>query len=74
VARGPAAAELLTSNEMADLRICASDKCAWLFWMGQRATPPMVRHGCGNRVKAQRHYQRVKANNHGGRKNRTAVK
>ena len=59
-----AAAELLTSDEMADLRICASDKCAWLFldrtknhrrrWCDMKT--------CGNRAKAQRHYQRVKAN------------
>ena|SRR5437870_3315619 len=59
-----AAAELLTSEEIANLRICASDKCAWLFldktknhrrrWCDMKT--------CGNRVKAQRHYQRVKAN------------
>lgn len=58
-----AAAELLTSEELANLRICASDKCAWLFldktknhrrrWCDMKT--------CGNRVKAQRHYQRVKA-------------
>jgi predicted RNA-binding Zn ribbon-like protein len=59
-----AAAELLTSQEIANLRICASDKCAWLFldktknhrrrWCDMKT--------CGNRVKAQRHYQRVRAN------------
>ncbi len=59
-----AAAELLTSEEIANLRICASDKCAWLFldqtknhrrrWCDMKT--------CGNRVKAQRHYQRVRAN------------
>ncbi len=59
-----AAAELLTSEEIAKVRICASDKCAWLFldqtknhrrrWCDMKT--------CGNRVKAQRHYQRVRAN------------
>ncbi len=58
-----AAAELLTSDAIANLRICASHKCAWLFldktknhrrrWCDMKT--------CGNRVKAQRHYQRVKA-------------
>jgi predicted RNA-binding Zn ribbon-like protein len=58
-----AAAELLTSEDLAKLRICASDKCAWLFldktknhrrrWCDMKT--------CGNRVKAQRHYQRAKA-------------
>ena len=58
-----AAAELLTSDEIVNLRVCASDKCAWLFldktknhrrrWCDMKT--------CGNRVKAQRHYQRVKA-------------
>ena len=58
-----AGAELLTSEEVANLRICASDKCAWLFldktknhrrrWCDMKT--------CGNRVKAQRHYQRIKA-------------
>jgi predicted RNA-binding Zn ribbon-like protein len=57
------AAELLTSEELANLRICASEKCAWLFldksknhrrrWCDMKT--------CGNRVKAQRHYQRVRA-------------
>jgi len=61
VARG--AAELLTSEELSRLRICASEKCAWLFldttknhrrrWCDMKT--------CGNRVKAQRHYQRVRA-------------
>lgn len=56
-----AAADLLTSNELANLRICASDQCAWLFldhtknhrrrWCDMKT--------CGNRVKARRHYQRV---------------
>jgi len=57
-----AAADLLTSNEIANLRICASDQCAWLFldhtknhrrrWCDMKT--------CGNRVKARRHYERMK--------------
>ncbi|MGC2196632.1 MAG: ABATE domain-containing protein [Terriglobales bacterium] len=58
-----AAADLLMSDELANLRMCASDDCAWLFldktknhrrrWCDMKV--------CGNRVKARRHYQRVKA-------------
>jgi len=57
-----AAADLLTSDELANLRICASDDCAWLFldqtknhrrrWCDMKT--------CGNRVKARRHYERMK--------------
>jgi predicted RNA-binding Zn ribbon-like protein len=57
-----AAANLLTSDELANLRICASDDCAWLFldqtknhrrrWCDMKT--------CGNRVKARRHYERMK--------------
>jgi predicted RNA-binding Zn ribbon-like protein len=58
-----AAADLLLSDDLAHLRICASDACAWLFldktknqrrrWCDMKV--------CGNRVKARRHYERVKA-------------
>jgi predicted RNA-binding Zn ribbon-like protein len=58
-----AAAELLTSDELANVRQCASDTCAWLFldktknhrrrWCDMRT--------CGNRDKARRYYQRQKA-------------
>jgi predicted RNA-binding Zn ribbon-like protein len=58
-----AAADLLLSDELAHLRMCASDECAWLFldktknqrrrWCDMKT--------CGNRVKARRHYQRIKA-------------
>ena len=57
-----AAADLLTSDDLANLRICASDQCAWLFldhsknhlrrWCDMKT--------CGNRVKARRHYERMK--------------
>jgi len=58
-----AAAELLTSDELAYVRQCASTTCAWLFldktknhrrrWCDMRI--------CGNRDKARRYYQRQKA-------------
>ena len=58
------AAELLTSEELANVRQCASDTCAWLFldktknhrrgWCDMKT--------CGNRDKARRYYQRQKAN------------
>ncbi len=57
------AAELLTSPRIARLKECASrDGCAWLFLdtsrNGSRRWCDM--RECGNRVKARRHYQRVK--------------
>jgi predicted RNA-binding Zn ribbon-like protein len=58
-----AASDLLLSDELVHLRMCASDECAWLFldktknqrrrWCDMKT--------CGNRVKARRHYQRIKA-------------
>jgi len=58
-----AAADLLLSDELEHVRMCASDNCAWLFidrtknqrrrWCDMKT--------CGNRVKARRHYQRVKS-------------
>ena len=57
-----AAVDLLLSEELKNMRICASDKCGWLFldktknhrrrWCDMKT--------CGNRVKARRHYARVK--------------
>jgi len=57
-----AAVALLLSEELTNLRICASDTCAWLFldktknhrrrWCDMKI--------CGNRVKAKRHYKRAK--------------
>jgi predicted RNA-binding Zn ribbon-like protein len=59
------AANLLLSDEIQHLRMCASEDCAWLFldktknqrrrWCDMKT--------CGNRVKARRHYQRTKRNN-----------
>jgi predicted RNA-binding Zn ribbon-like protein len=55
------AAELLTSPQLATLRMCESPDCAWLFldqsrnhsrrWCDMKV--------CGNRQKARRHYQRT---------------
>jgi len=57
------AADLLTSPQLAALRVCASESCAWLFldtsrngsrrWCSMRT--------CGNRAKARRHHARVRA-------------
>ena len=56
-----AAVDLLVSDELTNLRICASDTCEWLFldktknhrrrWCDMKV--------CGNRVKAKRHYERT---------------
>jgi predicted RNA-binding Zn ribbon-like protein len=58
-----AAADLLTSDDLALVRQCASEDCAWLFldksknhrrrWCDMKI--------CGNRNKARRYYQRQKA-------------
>jgi predicted RNA-binding Zn ribbon-like protein len=58
-----AVAELLTSDDLAYVRQCASDTCAWLFldktknhrrrWCDMKT--------CGNRDKARRYYQRQRA-------------
>ena len=58
-----AAADLLLSDELPQLRMCAAEDCAWLFldrtknqrrrWCDMKV--------CGNRVKARRHYERMKA-------------
>ena len=59
-----AAADLLMSDEIHNVRLCAAQDCGWLFvdrtknrrrrWCDMKV--------CGNRVKARRHYQRAKAN------------
>ena len=58
-----AAAQLLTSEELAFVRCCAADSCRWLFldktknhrrrWCEMKT--------CGNRYKARRYYQRQKS-------------
>jgi predicted RNA-binding Zn ribbon-like protein len=62
-AGGRAAVELLTSEDIMRVRTCADETCAWLFldrtknqrrrWCDMKT--------CGNRVKARRHYERLKA-------------
>jgi predicted RNA-binding Zn ribbon-like protein len=57
------AADLLTSEELDDVRVCASDSCNWLFldtsknhsrrWCNMKS--------CGNREKARRFYGRKKS-------------
>jgi predicted RNA-binding Zn ribbon-like protein len=52
------AADLLTSTELKDVRMCAADNCGWLFldtsknhsrrWCDMKT--------CGNRAKAKKHY------------------
>lgn len=57
------AAELLNSSQLAQVRECAGEGCGWLLldvsrnqlrrWCDMKS--------CGNRAKARRHYERVKA-------------
>jgi len=57
-----AAAELLTSADLARIRECGSETCSWLFLdrskNGTRRWCDMK--VCGNRAKARRHYDREK--------------
>lgn len=56
------AAELLTSEELASVRECASDQCSWLFLDNSRNRTRRWcdMKVCGNREKARRHYERAK--------------
>jgi predicted RNA-binding Zn ribbon-like protein len=58
-----AAAELLTSDDLDRVRLCAESHCAWLFYDSSRNRSRQWcdMKICGNRVKARRHYARVKA-------------
>ncbi len=57
-----ATADLLTTEDLEDVRICASDTCSWLFldtsknhtrrWCDMKS--------CGNRAKARKHYSQKK--------------
>jgi len=58
------AADLLTSDEdRALVRECGADNCAWLFMDNtrNRSRQWCSMQACGNREKARRHYQRVRA-------------
>jgi predicted RNA-binding Zn ribbon-like protein len=54
------AAELLTSDDLPLLRLCASETCAWLFMdtSRNRTRRWCDMKVCGNRAKARRHYRR----------------
>jgi predicted RNA-binding Zn ribbon-like protein len=56
-------AELLTSPDMAQLRQCADDTCGWLFVdrSRNRSRRWCSSADCGNRARARRHAQRVRA-------------
>jgi predicted RNA-binding Zn ribbon-like protein len=55
-----AAADLLTSSALADVRECDAADCAWLFLdhSRNRSRRWCDMKTCGNREKARRHYQR----------------
>ena len=57
-----AAAALLTSAELAKLKICQNETCGWLFVDRSRNLPRKwcSMEDCGNVAKARRHYQRIK--------------
>ncbi len=56
-----AAAELLTSAELAKIRECEAPDCEWLFLDASRnhSRRWCDMKSCGNRQKARRHYQRM---------------
>lgn len=57
------AADLLTGTELDAVRQCHSDRCSWLFLdrSHNRSRRWCDMKTCGNRAKAKRHYERVKA-------------
>ncbi len=57
-----AAADLLTSEELEDVRVCASDNCNWLFmYTSKNHTRRWCdMKSCGNRAKARKHYNQKK--------------
>lgn len=61
------AAELLTSDEVPQLRECASETCGWLFVDRSRTRRRKWcdMSTCGNRAKARRYYRRRKADRTG---------
>lgn len=56
------AADLLTSEELTLVRECANDSCGWLFVDTSRnhSRRWCSMNDCGNRLKARRHYARMK--------------
>ena len=57
-----AAAALLTSAELAKLKICQNETCGWFFVDRSRNLPRRwcSMNDCGNLAKARRHYRRIK--------------
>ena len=57
----PAAADLLTSDELKIVRFCEAPDCEWLFLDHSRnhSRRWCDMTSCGNRAKARRHYQRT---------------
>lgn len=57
-----AAAALLTSAELAKLKICQNETCGWFFVDRSRNLPRRwcSMEDCGNLAKARRHYRRTK--------------
>ena len=55
------AADLLTSPDLAAVRMCEAPDCAWLFLdqSRNRSRRWCDMKVCGNRQKARRHYQRM---------------
>ena len=58
-----AAGELLTSDDLSLLRQCPGEGCGWLFLdtSRNRSRRWCVMEVCGNRAKARRHYEQVRA-------------
>jgi predicted RNA-binding Zn ribbon-like protein len=56
------ASELLTSEDVDRVKRCASDECGWLFLdMSRNRSRRWCRmEGCGNRMKARRHYHKTR--------------
>ncbi len=57
------AAELLTSDELNRVGMCAGEGCGWLFFdvSKNRSRRWCAMDDCGNRAKARRHYRRSRA-------------
>jgi predicted RNA-binding Zn ribbon-like protein len=56
------ASELLTSEDLTRVKRCASEECGWLFLdlSRNRSRRWCSMEGCGNRMKARRHYSRAR--------------
>ncbi|MGH7393999.1 MAG: CGNR zinc finger domain-containing protein [Candidatus Methylomirabilales bacterium] len=61
------AADLLTSPELAAVRECEAESCAWLFMdrSRNRSRRWCDMKACGNRAKARRHYERKRKDRKG---------